>query len=105
MFEVHEINEDAWDEWVEYRHSEIKKKIGPMAEKKQKKMLMQYPPPVQQKIIDASIMNSWQGLFPEKVTNNANSRSTSNGVQQHRKPTVAERLRDDIAALEGRSRA
>jgi len=63
---LHELNEEAWSEWVEYRTREKKKKIGPMAERKQQKFLTQYPPPIQQEIVDASIMNSWQGLFPPK---------------------------------------
>jgi hypothetical protein len=60
------VNYDAWDEWVEYRQVEKKKKIGPMAERKQQRFLQQYPPPIQQEIIDQSIMNSWQGLFAPK---------------------------------------
>lgn len=64
----HPINEEAYAEWREYRQLECKKKIGPMAEKKQKKMLSAYPPTIQQDIIDQSIMNSWQGLFPPKNT-------------------------------------
>lgn len=66
MNQVHPLNYDAWDEWTEYRQSEKKTKIGPMAEKKQMKFLQQFPPPIQTEIIDQSIMNSWQGLFPPK---------------------------------------
>jgi len=66
MNEVHEINQDAWSEWCEYRKLELRKKIGPIAARKQKAFLMGYPPPIQQTIIDQSIMNSWQGLFPPK---------------------------------------
>lgn len=66
MHQIHDINEDAWQEWREYRETEKRKKIGKMAEKKQRNFLAQYPPPIQQAIIDASIMNSWQGLFPPK---------------------------------------
>ena len=73
MHECHPINEEAWDEWVEWRSVEKKKKVGPIAARKQRKMLSQYPPPVQQSIIDQSIMNSYQGLFPPKGANNGQS--------------------------------
>jgi hypothetical protein len=62
----HPINQEAWEEWIEFRRVEKKKKVGPIAEKKQHKMLSQYPPEIQQEIIDSSIMNSYQGLFPPK---------------------------------------
>ena len=66
MNEVHPLNEGAWAEWVEFRSTEKKKKIGPMAQRKQQQMLCGYPPPIQQVIIDQSISNSYQGLFPPK---------------------------------------
>ena len=66
MNEVYPLNDDAWEEWCEYRRLELRKKIGPIAQKKQMAFLQSYPPPVQQTIIDQSIMNSWQGLFPPK---------------------------------------
>ena len=64
--QVHELNDNAWQEWKEFRQQELRKRIGPMAERKQQKLLMQYPPAIQQTMIDQSIMNSWQGLFPPK---------------------------------------
>ncbi len=82
--EVHPLNEEAWAEWVEFRTVEKKKKIGPMAEKKQIRMLCAYPPPVQQSIVDQSIMNSWQGLFPPK------------GRQQVAPTTRTTTLHDDL---------
>ena len=60
------INQEAWEEWVEFRTKEKRKKIGPMAERKQQKMLLEYSHAEQQAIIDESIMNSWQGLFRPK---------------------------------------
>lgn len=66
LTQVHDINEDAYEEWREYRQKELRKRIGAMAEKKQRQMLSKYSPPVQQQIIDASIMNSWTGLFEPK---------------------------------------
>ena len=67
MNQIHPINVQAWAEWVEYRTRELKKKVGPRAEKKQRQMLAGYPPAIQQHIIDTSIGSSWQGLFPPKV--------------------------------------
>ena len=64
--EVYPLNNEAWLEWSEYRRLELRKRIGPMAEKKQQKLLTAYPPPIQQSIIDHSITNSYQGLFPPK---------------------------------------
>ena len=66
LHEVHQINEAAYAEWREFRTKELKKKLGPIAEKKQRKFLSQYNPVQQQEIIDQSIMNSWQGLFAPK---------------------------------------
>lgn len=74
---VHPLNEMAWQEWKEYRSREIRKKIGPIAERKQVAMLCGYPPPIQQQIIDQSIMNSWQGLFPPKQQHQPQTRQTS----------------------------
>ena len=71
MNEVYPLNDVAWSEWVEYRQQEIRKKIGKMAQKKQTNFLMGFPPPIQQTIIDQSIMNSWQRLFPPKNQRNA----------------------------------
>jgi len=63
MYEIFPVNEQAYCEWKEYREVEKRKKIGPMAERKQRTFLGRYPPPAQQEIVDQSIMNSWQGLF------------------------------------------
>jgi len=53
----------AWAEWIEHR-KETRKKLTPMAAKKQLKFLAEQPNPV--KCIENSIMNGWQGLFPYK---------------------------------------
>ena len=70
MNEVYPLNDEAWQEWVEYRKLELRKKIGPIAQRKQTAFLCGFPPPTQQTIIDQSIMNSWQGLFPPKNQRN-----------------------------------
>lgn len=93
MNEVHPINEEAWGEWVEWRHKEKKIKIGPVAEKKQRKMLSAYPPPIQQQIIDQSIMNSYQGLFPPKGYTHGNTQGNSRSTEQPRRLSPHERVR------------
>lgn len=60
------INREAWDEWVQHR-KEIKKPLTPKAMEKQFKLLLEHPYD-QKEIIDQSIQNSWQGLFPPKRT-------------------------------------
>jgi hypothetical protein len=64
------VNESAYAEWREYREKEKRIKIGKLAEKKQRALLGQYPPETQQEIIDHSIMNSYQGIFPPKGNQN-----------------------------------
>ena len=44
MNQIHAINEDAYSEWLEWRATEKKVKVGPIAEKKQRKFLANYPP-------------------------------------------------------------
>lgn len=68
---------DAWSEWEAYR-KESKKKLTPRAVKMQVKELSTYPVAVVIKAINASIMNNWQGIFPEKYANtNGNHRPTT----------------------------
>jgi len=62
------INPDAWLEWEEYRRVVRKKKITTCAARKQFKLLEQHDYPTQQLIIDNSIQNDYQGLFPVKQT-------------------------------------
>jgi hypothetical protein len=57
------LNQDALEEWIEYR--EFKKKpLSELALKKSKNMLLRYPEEHQQHIVDTAIMNDWQGLHP-----------------------------------------
>jgi len=93
--QVHEVNQEAWDEWVEYRTQEKKKKIGPMAAKKQQKFLSQYPPPVQQEIVDASIMNSWQGLFPPKGKDAGSTDKAMSNAQRY----IESRYKNNVRGL------
>ena len=87
---VHDLNTEAWDEWVEFRHKEKRIKIGPIAQKKQQKLLRQYPPSVQQEMIDHSISNSYQGLFPPKGPRKAHKTDEA----------IADRTRDMLAMID-----
>ena len=62
------INIPAWNEWVEYRAKGKKKKVTPYAAKLQFKLLVKYSEEDQQRVIDNSIMNDYQGLFDVKPT-------------------------------------
>ena len=59
------INADAWSEWCSFRSSK-RKPITRDAADKQVELLAQYPRHVQRQIIEHSIRNDYQGLFPPK---------------------------------------
>ena len=61
------LNGEAWNEWVDYRIS-IRKPITELSARKAVKMLTGYPHDTQQQIVDKSIQNGWQGLFPPDAT-------------------------------------
>ena len=65
----------VWEEWKQYR-IELKKKLIPTTIKKQLKMLSGHPAKAVS-IIEESIKNGWQGLFPEK--DGKNGKRTSPG--------------------------
>lgn len=54
----------AWDRWVEYRKA-IKKPIKPVSEELAQKALAKFGSD-QVAVVEQSIANSWQGLFPVK---------------------------------------
>ena len=60
-----QINEAAWREFVQHR-KEIKRKLTPGAEKKNRLVLDGLPFDDQQKIVDQAIRSGWTGLFPLK---------------------------------------
>lgn len=66
-----EINLAAWTEWEAYRRIDKHKTITKAAANKQFKLLKEYDPEQQQQIIDNSIQNDYQGLFPLKGGSNA----------------------------------
>jgi hypothetical protein len=65
------INQEALDEWIEYR-VEKKKPLSRLALKKSQNFLLQHGVETQQRLVDAAIMNDWQGLHyvepPRKQT-------------------------------------
>ena len=74
------INVTAWDEWVEYRRVEKKKPITKAAAKKQFNLLLRHSLDEQQAIIDNSIQNDYQGLFPVRRGSNVPAKSF---VEEH----------------------
>jgi hypothetical protein len=60
-----QINEGAWREFVQHR-KEIKRKLTPGAEKKNRRVLDGLPFGEQQEIVDQAIRSGWTGLFPLK---------------------------------------
>ena len=56
------LNQQALDEWIEYR-KEIKKPLTKSAVAKVAKKLALYCYQTQQKMVDQSIENNWRGLF------------------------------------------
>jgi DNA-binding transcriptional regulator YhcF (GntR family) len=66
----------AWDEWQEHR-KQIKKKLTPLAAKKQIKKLSEMGLDRAIKAINYSITNGWQGIFePNKQTKSQNSQGS-----------------------------
>jgi hypothetical protein len=57
------INQEALDEWIEYRQDK-KKPLSKLAMKKTVNLLLKYGESHQSHIIDTAIMNDWQGLHP-----------------------------------------
>ena len=57
------INQEALNEWIEYRE-EKKKPLSNLAMKKTQNLLLKFGESHQQHIVDTAIMNDWQGLHP-----------------------------------------
>ena len=54
-----------WRAWLDYRRSR-RKPVSKEAAKRQLKLLGDYPPAAAISIIENSLTNDWQGLFPER---------------------------------------
>jgi len=62
------LNQQALDEWIEYRQDK-KKPLSALALKKTTNLLLKFDEAHQQYMVDMAIMNDWQGLHtvePEK---------------------------------------
>lgn len=69
------LNQGAVDEWVEYRE-EKKKPLSALALKKVIKFLLKYDESHQQALVDAAIMNDWQGLHDVEIKKQSSREST-----------------------------
>jgi uncharacterized protein YdaU (DUF1376 family) len=68
------LDRKAWDTWLAYRRESRMKKWVPRTIKTRTKMLAQYTHAEQQAIIDHSISNGYQGLFPQGALGGGNGR-------------------------------
>ena len=83
------LNWEAWEVWVTWRSKEKRKKVTDTAAKLQQAKLVQYDHETQIRIIQHSIENDYQGLFPEKV-----ARKTRPEKQGTRHRTLEQDLND-----------
>ena len=70
------INQEALEEWIEYRQ-EKKKPLSALALKKSEKFLLKYGLEMQQTIVDAAIMNDWQGLHHVEPPKQVSTKQTT----------------------------
>jgi len=59
------VDRQTWQEWCEYR-TERGKPVSRKAATRQLNMLAKYSPEAQRRVVDHSIQNDYQGLFPPK---------------------------------------
>ena len=64
------INQEALEEWVEYRKAK-KKPLSSLALKKTLTLLSRHGHSSQQCMVDTAIMNDWQGLHPVEEKQNS----------------------------------
>lgn len=69
------LNRSAWQDYVEHRKALRAKKLTPKGERMAMKKLADLPHDEQQKVVDLTISNGWQGLFPEKRNDKRGKRS------------------------------
>lgn len=91
------VTPEAWTAWAKYR-AEAGKKLTPSTVERQAAMLRAFTTGEQRRIIEQSITNGWQGLFPLKN----NDRSNGNGTHQQPDTSAAGRVR---AAVQQRREA
>lgn len=88
------INSVAWTEWSQFRREEKKKPITESAARKQIQLLIKYNLEDQQRIIDNSIQNDYQGLFPLRSCPNERTQ----GLNQTRRSSAIDRVKANTAA-------
>ncbi|BCD83615.1 hypothetical protein PSm6_00220 [Pseudomonas solani] len=91
------VSPDTWADWCRHR-AEIKKPLTATSCSHQAKQLANHPAP--DGVIEASIANGWQGLFPERVTHG--NRQDHRGVGPQ---SAVDRVKAAIAAREAGSAA
>jgi len=80
------LNKAAWNEFIQHR-KDINKKLSDLSSKKNINILIEHSFDDQQLIVDKTITNSWQGLFPL----NNNQQGTNHG--QSGRLSAPERVR------------
>lgn len=80
------LNQDAYDEWVDYRQAR-KKPLTDLAKTKVVNKLSKYAFEQQQAMVDAAIENDWIGLHPVSI-------EAASEVKKTRHQTIEEMLND-----------
>jgi len=88
-----ELNEKAWESYIDYRKKVKLKKLQPVSEEKQIEKLISFGGyEIQEQCINETISNGWQGIFPPKGESNGNERKGTNGSG---KKSLAERVTEN----------
>jgi len=69
------VNEEALQEWIQYRE-EKKKPLSALALKKTQNLMLKFSEAQQQLMVDVAIMNDWQGLHVVDEPKEQTTRST-----------------------------
>ena len=69
------LNEEALEEWIEYR-KEKKKPLSTLALKKTQNLMLKHGYEQSQHMVDAAILNDWQGLHVVDEPKEKTTRST-----------------------------
>ncbi len=95
----HGVDSEAWGDINEYRSNHKQKKIrdswSDLAKKKTAKALAELPPEDQRRCVDETIMNGWQGIFPERLKQNEAHKRLRGKTTS---PEVHKAIYEDIAS-------
>ncbi len=69
--EQQNLNIEAWQEYIAYRREARFPTLKAVSERKQRSRLAKFSSAVQAEAVEQTIANGWQGLFPEKVEQQA----------------------------------